>query len=137
MGGCFLDFEPEFWAAWDAVLPGGAGPVPGRAEELWHGAASRAGNVSELWSWLHLTSAIARSEATTLFGPAALNRTVMAEHTTAAEAIAVVRTQAAYLRLDRPRQQRLERLVADFMAAVGDPYPAPLYALLVTAPRRA
>jgi SAM-dependent methyltransferase len=136
IGGGLLDFEPDFWPAWCEVVPEVSAYQSCTPDELWKGAAERTGNVSELWGWLHLNTRIARPEASTWFGEATLHTVAVESSVTATDAIALMRTQSAYLRLDELGREHMDRRVTEIVDRAGGIYQAPLHALLVTAVRR-
>jgi SAM-dependent methyltransferase len=136
IGGPFLDFEPEFWDAWREVSPDAAGYESVTVEELWEHAEARVDNISRLWGELHLNSEIDRSEAAELFGDVTLHSMTMTFPVTADDAIALVRTQAAYTRLDEDERRHLESRIGELVASRGGSIASPLYVTSVTARRR-
>ena len=129
-----IEFEPELLAAWRRVLPEAATWVARDVQTLWEGAEARRGNVSELWAWLSHRD-IARPEAAALFEDVRLRTVQIQTEETAADLLALIRTQSSYLRLDAERRLELEKLTAAAIENLGGTYRPTLFAVLATARR--
>ena len=139
VGDWSVELQSELLAAWREVVPEAAGWVAREPQELWAGAEERMGNVSELWTWLEKRD-IARPEGADLFTDVRLATEASDTAVSADEAVALVRTQSAYLGLDQERRQRLEARLTAVIERTGGTLRETSYATLVTAraaPRRA
>jgi ubiquinone/menaquinone biosynthesis C-methylase UbiE len=123
-----------FRTAWLEVRPDAAGWVQRDVDAAWAGAEARRANVAEAWAWLERRDDV-RPEAAELFHDVELDRVVSVVEETADELITLIRTQSAYLTLDRPRQERLEERIAAAVESAGGTCRTRVYAVLVTARR--
>ncbi|MEJ7569384.1 MAG: class I SAM-dependent methyltransferase [Gaiellaceae bacterium] len=128
------DLEPDaaIMAAWREVMPGLASSRD--AQTIWTGAEARLGNVSELWEWfVGPDHEIATREAADLFTDVQYTSIPIEREETTEEAIARLRTMAAYLRLDSDRQRLLERRLTAIIADAGGTYRSSALPTLATA----
>jgi SAM-dependent methyltransferase len=129
-----IELDAELLSAWRQVVPEAATWVSRDTRALWEGAEARLGNVSELWAWL-VKRDLARPEAATLFRDVRLRTVQVQRAETAAETLAHIRTQSAYLRLDAESQPKLEKLIEATIENLGGTYRPTLFAVLATARR--
>jgi ubiquinone/menaquinone biosynthesis C-methylase UbiE len=134
VGGWATELQEDLLAAWREVLPEASAWQARSDEELWAGAQERLDDVSELWSWFAKRE-LAHPNATRMFGDASLERVEIELEETVEQALAHVRTQSGYLRLDAQRRRRIEERLRDVLGREGDVIRSRLSAVLVTARR--
>lgn len=132
VGGSLLELEEAFRAAWCEVLPEAADWVQRDDAEVWAGAEARRDNVSALWAWFERREDFS-ADAKVLFADVEIDGVRIDLEESAKELIALLRTQSAYLGLDAPRRQRLEKRIEAAVEGVGGICRSTMYAVLVTA----
>ena len=134
LGGTPSELDLELLGVWRSVTPEAEGWSLRDTTELWEGAEARRANVSAVWGWLTKHD-LERDEAAVLFRDVDIASVPIEIDESAEEAVALVRTQSAYLGLDPSQQQALDEGLSRAIRAAGGRYRATNHTALVTALR--
>ncbi len=136
-----VELDREFRSLLERYAPEAAAVLPPvrDLETILRGADERAGNVSEVWSWLQSGGRhnLARADAAALFEDVQLEKVVATVEQTADEAIAQFRTTSLYLQIDPSRRAAFEADDRLIVERYGGTLKFSLAAVLVTAQRTA
>jgi ubiquinone/menaquinone biosynthesis C-methylase UbiE len=134
-----LELDREFRSLLEKYAPEAAAALPPvrDLETILAGADERAGNVSEVWSWLQSGGRhnLARDDAARLFEDVQLAKVVSAVEQTADEALAHFRTTSLYFHIDPARRAAFEEEDRRIVERHGGTLKFSLAAVLVTAKR--